>query len=65
MDHQPSRGRRHSAGPFLETAQLLEQEIRSGQDVELKSFASEILPVVLGHLEMAQSIEAEMTGKTS
>jgi putative membrane protein len=47
------------------TAQLLEHEIGSGQDVELKSFASEILPVVLGHLEMAQSIEAEMTGKAS
>ena len=44
------------------TAQLLEYEIGSGQDVELKSLASEILPVVLGHLEMAQSIQAEITG---
>jgi putative membrane protein len=44
------------------TVQLLEYEIGSGQDVELKSLASEILPVVLGHLEMAQSIQAEITG---
>ena len=43
------------------TVQLLEYEIGSGQDVELKSFASEILPVVLGHLEMAQNIQAELT----
>jgi putative membrane protein len=47
------------------TAQLLEHEIGSGQDVELKSFASETLPVVLGHLEMAQNIQAQIAGKTS
>jgi putative membrane protein len=45
------------------TAQLLEHEIGSGQDVEFKSLASEILPVVLGHLEVAQDIQAQMTGK--
>jgi putative membrane protein len=45
------------------TVQLLEYEIGSGQDVELKSFASEILPIVLDHLEMAQSIQAELPGK--
>jgi putative membrane protein len=44
------------------TAQLLEYEIGSGQDVELKSFASEILPIVLQHLQMAQDIQAELTG---
>jgi putative membrane protein len=43
------------------TVQLLEYEIGSGQDVELKSFASEILPVVLQHLRVAQDIQAEMT----
>jgi putative membrane protein len=45
------------------TAQLLEYEIGSGQDVELKSFASEILPIVLQHLRIAQEIQAELTGK--
>jgi putative membrane protein len=45
------------------TAQLLEYEIGSGQDVELKSFASDTLPVVLEHLRAAQEIQAELTGK--
>jgi putative membrane protein len=44
-------------------AQLLEHEIGSGQDVELKNFASDALPVVLEHLRAAQEIQAEMTGK--
>jgi putative membrane protein len=43
-------------------AQLLEYEIGSGQDIELKSFASEILPIVFQHLQMAQDIQAELTG---
>jgi putative membrane protein len=43
-------------------AQLLEHEIGSGQDVELKRFASDILPIVLQHLQMAQDIQAEITG---
>ena len=43
-------------------AQLLEYEIGSGQAVELKNFAAEILPTVLQHLEMAQDIQAELTG---
>jgi putative membrane protein len=47
------------------TVQLLEYEIGSGQDVDLKSFASESLPVVLDHLGMAQDILAEMAGKAS
>ena len=45
------------------TAQLLEYEIGSGQDADLKSFASETLPVVLQHLQMAQRIQADIAGK--
>jgi putative membrane protein len=43
--------------------QLLEYEIGSGQDTDLKSFAAEILPIVLRHLRAAQALQAEMTGK--
>lgn len=42
------------------TAQLLEWEIGSGQDAQLKSFASEVLPTVLQHLEMAQNLATEI-----
>lgn len=45
------------------TAQLLEWEIGSGQDAQLKSFASETLPVVLQHLQMARNVEAQMKSK--
>jgi putative membrane protein len=45
------------------TAQLLEHEIGSGQQVDLKTFAAETLPVVLAHLRLAQELQAEMTGK--
>ena len=45
------------------TAHLLEYEIGSGQQVELKDFAAETLPVVLQHLRTAQELQAEMTGK--
>ncbi|HKU08751.1 MAG TPA: DUF4142 domain-containing protein, partial [Bradyrhizobium sp.] len=45
-----------------QTAQLLEYEIGSGQDEQLKSFASQVLPIVMQHLEMAQSIDARLTG---
>jgi putative membrane protein len=45
--------------------QLLEYEIGSGQDIELKSFAAEILPLVLQHLRTAQDLQAELTGKAS
>jgi putative membrane protein len=48
-----------------QTVQLLEYEIGSGQHVALKSLAAESLPVVLQHLQSAQSIRAEMTGKAS
>ena len=44
------------------TIQLLEYEIGSGQNPRLKGFASEILPVVMEHLAMAQRLNAELTG---
>jgi len=43
------------------TAQLLEWEIGSGQDMSLKRFASETLPTVLHHLQMAQDLRAQLT----
>jgi putative membrane protein len=45
-----------------DTAQLFEYEIGSGQDLQLKNFASQTLPVVMQHLEMAQKIAAQLTG---
>ena len=47
------------------TAQLLEWEIGFGQDPQLKAFASEILPVVLRHLQMAANIELQLTATAS
>lgn len=44
------------------TAQLLAYEIGSGQDPQLRKFAEETLPVVLHHLALAQSIDAQLTG---
>ncbi|WP_198026561.1 DUF4142 domain-containing protein [Bradyrhizobium sp. ARR65] len=43
-------------------AQLLEYEIGSGENAELKNFASDILPVVLRHLRMAQAVAAGLYG---
>jgi putative membrane protein len=45
-----------------ETVQLFEYEIGSGQDSQLKTFASKALPVLMHHLEMAQNIDARLTG---
>lgn len=45
-----------------ETAQLFEHEIGSGQDMQLKNFASQTLPVIMQHLEMAQAINVQLTG---
>jgi putative membrane protein len=42
------------------TAQLLEYEIGSGENADLKAFASDTLPTVLEHLRMGQGIAAEM-----
>jgi putative membrane protein len=46
-----------------QTAQLFEYEIGSGQDADLKNFASEALPIVLSHLQLAQRLQADMAGK--
>jgi putative membrane protein len=45
------------------TVQLLEWEINSGQDAGIKRFASETLPTVLYHLQMAQDLMAQITGQ--
>ena len=47
------------------TAQLLEYEIGSGQDAQVKAFASDVLPVVMQHLEMAQNIDAQLSGSSA
>ena len=44
------------------TAQLLEWEIDSGKNAQLKQFAVENLPVVLEHLQMAQNLKAQING---
>jgi putative membrane protein len=44
------------------TAQLLEYEIDSGQNADLKAFAEDTLPVVLEHLQMAQDIATKLWG---
>ena len=45
-----------------ETVQLFEYEIGTGQDSQLKTFASQTLPVLMQHLEMAQTINARLSG---
>jgi putative membrane protein len=45
------------------TAQLLEYEIGSGQDPELRRFAAETLPTVLQHLQQAQLVAAQIVGQ--
>jgi putative membrane protein len=42
---------------------LLQWEIGQGQDAELQRYAAAILPIVLGHLETAKSVVAELTGQ--
>jgi putative membrane protein len=44
------------------TAQLYEWIIDSGQDPRLTEYAMQTLPVVLHHLEMARSLQAQLTG---
>jgi putative membrane protein len=46
------------------TAQLLEYEIGSGENMDLKAFASDTLPTILEHLRMAQAITAGMSQQT-
>lgn len=47
------------------TAQLLEYEIGAGQDEGLKAFASDTLPVVFHHLQMAQDLATERAVATT
>ena len=47
------------------TAQLLEWEIGSGQDPQLKAFASQALPIVLRHLQIASNIELQLNATAS
>jgi putative membrane protein len=44
------------------TVTLLQWEISNGQDADLQRYAMQTLPIVLGHLEAAQAIVAELTG---
>jgi putative membrane protein len=44
------------------TVQLFEYEINSGQNGDLKMFASETLPIILRHLQMAQNIATSLFG---
>jgi putative membrane protein len=44
---------------------LLEWEINAGQDAALQRFASQTLPVVLRHLEMAQKVKASLAQTAS
>jgi putative membrane protein len=45
-----------------QTVQLLIYQIGSGENDDLKAFASDTLPIVLDHLRMAQSIAAQISG---
>ncbi|MER9332250.1 DUF4142 domain-containing protein [Mesorhizobium sp. M0488] len=45
------------------TAQLLAWEIGSGENPELQHFASDNLPKVLEHLDMARTLHAELAGQ--
>jgi putative membrane protein len=47
------------------TAQLLSYEISSGQHGDVRSLATDMLPAVLEHLEMAKAILAELSGTAS
>jgi putative membrane protein len=47
------------------TVQLLIWEIGSGQDAELQRFASETLPTVLQHLQIARDLHAELSRQAS
>jgi putative membrane protein len=49
-------------GDHQQTAHLLEHVIGSGQDARVKAYAIETLPAVMRHLEMAQAIQATLTG---
>jgi putative membrane protein len=40
-------------------------EIGSGQDAEIQRFAASTLPTVLGHLEIARDLTAELKSATA
>lgn len=44
------------------TSQLLRTEIDTGKDADVRKLASEMLPVVTHHLEMAKQIQASLSG---
>jgi putative membrane protein len=46
------------------TVALLKKESMSGKDAEAKAFAAKLLPTVQGHLDMAKTMMASMSGKT-
>lgn len=46
-------------------AQLLEYEIGSGQDKDIKDLAAELLPSILDHLKTAEVVLASLTGTSS
>jgi putative membrane protein len=45
------------------TVALLQKESTNGKDPEAKAFAAKLLPTVQGHLEMAKTMMASMSGK--
>jgi putative membrane protein len=47
------------------TAHLLEWEIGSGENEQLRSFAADMLPRIMNHLQMARSIEDGLLGRMS
>jgi len=58
FDHAYIRGQ---ITDHQKTVQLLIYQIGSGENEDLKAFASDTLPIVLDHLRMAQSIAAEIS----
>ena len=63
--HGAAFDRSYIAGQIIDhqqTAQLFEYEANTGQDEQLKDFASRLLPDLMQHLAMAQDINARLTG---
>lgn len=52
----------HQLIEHQKTVQLLEWAWSNGQNAELQKLAAESLPVVLQHLETAQTIVSQLTG---
>jgi len=50
---------RHEVTDHQEMASLLQQEIQSGSDPDVKAFAQKTLPVVQEHLRMAQQLQGQ------